>query len=132
MKKQRDVLEWLSKAEQDYQTAITMARKRKKPAPDVVGFHSQQCAEKYLKAFIVSKKIDFPKTHDLIKLLEIAITKDPLIEISRADLRILNPFSVQFRYPGEVSTLEESKTALKTMKKVRQFFRAKFGLPEGQ
>lgn len=31
MKKPPDVLEWISKAEQDYQTAITMARKRKKP-----------------------------------------------------------------------------------------------------
>ncbi|MBI4844083.1 MAG: HEPN domain-containing protein [Nitrospirae bacterium] len=128
MKKQRDLLEWISKAEQDYQTAVTMARKRKQPAPDVVGFHSQQCAEKYLKAFLISKKVDFPKTHDLIELLEFAITKDPLIEIFRADLRILNPFSVQFRYPGESATLKESMTALKTMKKIRKFFRAKFEL----
>lgn len=130
MKKQRDVLEWISKAEQDHQTAVTMARKRNKPVPDIVGFHSQQCVEKYLKAFLVSTKVDFPKTHDLIELLEIAITKDPLIEIFRVDLRILNPFSVQFRYPGESATLEESKIALKTMKKVSKFFRAKFGLPE--
>ncbi len=130
MKKQRDILEWISKAEQDHQTAVTMARKRKKPVPDIVGFHSQQCVEKYLKAFLVSTKVDFPKTHDLIELLEIAITKDPLIEIFRADLRILNPFSVQFRYPGESATMEESKMALKTMKKVSKFFRAKFGLPD--
>lgn len=128
--KKRDVLEWISKAEQDHQTAVTMARKRMKPVPDIVGFHSQQCVEKYLKAFLVSTKADFPKTHDLIELLEIAITKDPLIEIFRADLRILNPFSVQFRYPGESATLEESKIALKTMKKVSKFFRAKFGLTE--
>lgn len=130
MKKQRDVLEWISKAEQDFQTAVTMARNRKRPVPDIVGFHSQQCAEKYLKAFLVSTKADFPKTHDLIELLEIAIIKDPLIEVFRADLRILNPFSVQFRYPGESATLEESKIALKTMKKVSKFFRAKFGLAD--
>jgi len=79
MKKQRDVAEWINKAEQDYQTATTMARKRSKPVPDVVGFHSQQCIEKYLKAFLVSKKVDFPKTHDLMELLEIANTKDPLM-----------------------------------------------------
>jgi HEPN domain-containing protein len=82
MKKQRDALEWISKAEQDHQTAVTMARKRIKPVPDIVGFHSQQCVEKYLKAFLVSTKVDFPKTHDLIELFEIAITKDPLIDIS--------------------------------------------------
>ncbi|RJQ52594.1 MAG: HEPN domain-containing protein [Nitrospiraceae bacterium] len=128
MKKFPDILEWTSKAEQDYQTAMTMARKRKKPVPDVVGFHSQQCIEKYLKAFLISKKLDFPKTHDLIELLEIAIAKDPLIEVYRKDLRILNPFSVQFRYPGESATLKESETALKTMKKVRKFFRERLSL----
>lgn len=127
MKNPPDILEWLSKAEQDYQTAITMARKRKKPVPDVVGFHSQQCIEKYFKAFLVSKKMGFPKTHDLIELLEIAIVKDPLIEVYRKDLRILNPFSVQFRYPGESATLEESMIALKKMKKVRKFLRERFG-----
>jgi len=128
MKNPPDVLEWISKAEQDHETAETMARKRKNPVPDIVGFHSQQCIEKYLKAYLVSAKIDFPKTHDLIDLLEIAIAKDPLIDAYRADLRILNPFSVQFRYPGESATIEESRIALKTMRKARKFFREKFGL----
>jgi len=128
MKNPPDVLEWISKAEQDYETAETMARKRKNPVPDIVGFHSQQCIEKYLKAYLVSVKIDFPKTHDLIDLLEIALAKDPLIDAYRADLRILNPFSVQFRYPGESATIEESMIALKTMRNARKFFREKFGL----
>jgi len=130
MKKQRDIVEWIDKAEQDYQTAVVMAKKRSKPVPDIVGFHSQQCIEKYLKAFLVLRKVDFPKTHDLIELLEFANTKDPLIDIFRKDLRILNPFSVQFRYPGETATLEESGMALKTMKKIRKFFREKLGLLE--
>ncbi|RJR15917.1 MAG: HEPN domain-containing protein [Nitrospiraceae bacterium] len=128
MKNQPDVLEWILKAEQDYETAETMARRRKNPVPDVVGFHSQQCIEKYLKAYLVLKKLDFHKTHDLLELLEIALAKDPLLEGYRADLRLLNPFSVQFRYPGESATLEESKTALKAMRKVRMFIREKFNL----
>ncbi len=128
MKNPPDVLEWISKAEQDYQTAETMARKRKNPVPDIVGFHSQQCIEKYLKAYLVSSKTDFPKTHDLIELLEHAVVINPLIETYRTDLRMLNPFSVQFRYPGESATLDESRIALKTMRRVRKFFREKFGL----
>ena len=71
MKKRPDVLEWITKSEQDYQTAVVMARKRKVPVPDVVGFHCQQCIEKYLKALLVLKKLDFPKTHDLLDLLAI-------------------------------------------------------------
>ncbi len=128
MKNPPDVLEWISKAEQDYQTAETMARKRKNTVPDIVGFHSQQCIEKYLKAYLVLSKTDFPKTHDLVELLEHAVVKDPLIETYRTDLRMLNPFSVQFRYPGDSATPEESKIALKTMRRVRRFFREKFGL----
>lgn len=126
MKKRYDVVEWVSKAEQDYQTAEVMARKRKKPVPDVVGFHCQQCIEKYLKAILVLKRLDFPKTHDLIELLEILIEKEPLLDIIRQDLRILNPFSVQFRYPGESATVEESKIALKAMRRIRRFLKERF------
>jgi HEPN domain-containing protein len=125
MKKRTDVFEWIDKAEQDYQTAETMAKRRKQPVPDVVGFHSQQCIEKYLKALLVYKKLDFHKTHDLIELLEIAIKKEPFFEMFRTDLRILNPFSVQFRYPGEVATIEEAKIALKAMRRIRKFLREK-------
>jgi HEPN domain-containing protein len=126
MKRRPDVLEWVVKAEQDYQTAEVMSRKRKTPVPDIVGFHSQQCIEKYLKALLVLQKSDFPKTHDLIELLEIALSKEPLLEAFRPDLRILNPFSVQFRYPGESATVEESLEAFKAMKKVRKFLRDRF------
>ena len=55
MKKLPDILEWIVKAEQDHLTAETMARKKKTPVPDIVGFHSQQCVEKYLKAYLVIK-----------------------------------------------------------------------------
>lgn len=130
MKNPPDVLEWISKAEQDYRTAETMARKRKHPVPDVVGFHSHQCIEKYIKAYLVLKRIDFPKTHDLIELLQLIVTKDPLIEVYRSDLRILNPFSVQFRYPGENATVKESNIALETMRRLRKVFRDKLGVRE--
>ena len=126
MKKRPDVLEWIIKAEQDYQTAVVMARKRKVPVPDVVGFHSQQCIEKYLKALLVLKKLDFPKTHDLLDLLAILTENEPLLDVLKPDLRILNPFSVQFRYPGESATLEESQKALAAMKHARKYLKDRF------
>ena len=43
-------------------------------------------------------------------------------------LRILNPFSVQFRYPGESATIEESLRALSAMKHVRKFIKDGFSL----
>jgi HEPN domain-containing protein len=125
MKKRSDVLEWIYKAEQDYQTAVTMGRKRKDPVPDIVGFHCQQCIEKYLKAYLVLQRRDFPKTHDLLELLEAVIKEDPLIDAVRSDLRILNPFSVQFRYPGESASIDDAQLALKTMRSLRLIFRDK-------
>jgi HEPN domain-containing protein len=43
--------EWVQKAEGDFLVAQKMLRARKQPVYDAVCFHSQQCAEKYLKAF---------------------------------------------------------------------------------
>ena len=126
MKKRPDVLEWITKSEQDYQTAVVMARKRKVPVPDVVGFHCQQCIEKYLKALLVLKKLDFPKTHDLLDLLAILTDIEPLLDVLKPELRILNPFSVQFRYPGESATVKESQKALSAMKHVRKFLKDRF------
>ena len=126
MKKRPDVLEWINKSDQDYQTAVVMARKRKVPVPDVVGFHCQQCIEKYLKALLVLKKLDFPKTHDLLDLLAILTENEPLLDVLKPDLRILNPFSVQFRYPGESATVAESQRALTAMKHARKYLKERF------
>ncbi len=128
MKKRPDIQEWILKAEQDYLTAETMSRKKKTPVPDIVGFHSQQCVEKYLKAYLVINASRFHKTHDLIELLETALEKDPLLETLRTDLRLLNPFSVQFRYPGESATQDDARLALKTMRRLRAFFRGKMNI----
>jgi HEPN domain-containing protein len=128
MRKRPDVLEWVNKAEQDYETAVVMARKRNNPVPDIVGFHSQQCIEKYLKAVLVLKKIDFPKTHDLIELLTILEEKEPLLDALLPELRKLNPFSVQFRYPGESATVQESLKARAAMQHVRKFIKERFSL----
>jgi len=43
------VKEWIYKAEEDFEAAILLARKKRKSVPDVVCFHAQQCIEKYLR-----------------------------------------------------------------------------------
>lgn len=45
-------LEWIAKAEGDFMTAEREARIRKNPNFDAVCFHSQQTAEKYIKAYL--------------------------------------------------------------------------------
>ena len=76
MKLRRDVRDWVVKAEEDYEAARTLVRKRKPNLSNAVCFHAQQCAEKYLKAFLTCHRIAFPKTHDLLDLLELAKRAD--------------------------------------------------------
>ncbi len=123
MSKLGEVREWIKKAEADYEGAIHLSRRRKKPLPDLVCFHCQQCAEKYLKAFLIFHKTPFPKTHDLLLLLDLSSPFQSSLELHRELFEFLNPYSVQFRYPGEETTLEEAKAALVTMKKIRKICR---------
>lgn len=62
------VKDWVEKAEGNYISALDLAKRRKNPVPDVVCNQCQQCAEKYLKAFLVQCRTEFPKIHDLLQL----------------------------------------------------------------
>ena len=119
----RYVQEWVHKAEEDCTVAIILARKRKQPTPSAVCFHCQQCAEKYLKAFLVQNDLVFRRIHDLLELQKLCLPVNPAFELIADLLDQLNPYSVEFRYPGEEATIEEAKLALKAMKEVRRFVR---------
>ena len=62
------VRQWVAKAEVDYRTADRLVRDPD-PIRESIAFHCQQAVEKYLKALLVSLRIEFPKTHDLEGLL---------------------------------------------------------------
>ena len=49
--------EWVDKAESDFDTADLTLHGREAPIIDAVCFHSQQCAEKYLKAFLQEHRV---------------------------------------------------------------------------
>ena len=106
-----------------------MARKRKHQAPDNVCFCAQQCAEKYLKAFLVCHQIAFPKTHALETLLDFAIQVEPDLESLRLELAVLQPYAVGVRYPDFSASIEESRDAVKIMKRLRRVLRQRLGLP---
>lgn len=117
------VEEWIYKAEEDFESAVYLAKKDKKAVPDSVCFHCQQCIEKYLKAFLISNDIEPPGIHDLQRLRAICSEADESFEEVSGELDILNAYAVNFRYPGEVATVEESHEAVLVMRKVRRFIR---------
>ena len=120
--------EWIAKEEQDYQYALLGMRQRKNPLYDGVCFHSQQCAEKYLKGFLVRHQVDFKKVHDLDELYNLAFSLDESFEMIFDALMIVNPYSVVIRYPGASATKEDAREAVAAMKQIRTFVRARLGL----
>ncbi|MFQ5649928.1 MAG: HEPN domain-containing protein [bacterium] len=102
---------------------MALSRRKNEPLPDLVCFHCQQAAEKYLKAHLIFHRVRFPKSHDLMLLLDLSLESAPGLEVHRELFELLNPYSVQLRYPGEESTLEEAKYAVKTIRRIRTIFR---------
>ena len=99
--------EWIRKAESDFKTAAHLSES----SPDLAegtSFHSQQAAEKYLKAFLVWHQIEFQKTHDIETLLKLAGKVDSKIPDVLKDAVILTPYGVDYRYPGEYPEVSRS------------------------
>ena len=94
------VAEWVQKAESDFETATRAMRWRKKPQLDTVCYHCQQCAEKYLKAFLVQHRVNFPWIHHLPRLNELCLQVDGSFALISDLLETLNPFEAETRYPG--------------------------------
>lgn len=67
-------------------------------APEIIGFHLQQAAEKWLKALLASLNEEYPKTHDLIRLLDLVVVHWPNLDRFREPLRPLGLYAVELRY----------------------------------
>ena len=100
--RQRICCDWLSKAAAD----LALAEHLLPDAPrfaNAIAFHCQQAAEKYLKALLTWRKADFPKTHDLDKLLDLVQPTDAALAERLRRVIALTPYGVELRYPADRS-----------------------------
>ena len=67
-------------------------------ALDTACFHAQQAAEKYLKAYLSLKQVDFPYLHNLAALVEICKGEDETFGEIREAAQTLTPYAVAARY----------------------------------
>ena len=74
-------------------------------ADEIFGFHVQQAVEKSLKAWLATLGDIFPHTHDLNTLLTRLEGFECDVSSFR-ELLLFNPFAVQLRYEGLLSTTE--------------------------
>lgn len=96
--RRRLVRAWVGKAEDDLAAAQALLVDREQFL-QIIGFLCQQSAEKMLKAFLQHAVVDFPKTHNLLELLNLCSTVDARLGDLAAAADRLNPLSVSTRYP---------------------------------
>ena len=128
MKDKSDIVKaWIRKAENDLINATNSINIKPKPPLDTVCFHAQQCAEKYLKAYLVQYEINFEKTHNLGELVLLAVKVDEdfqeIIDISEK----LTDYAVDIRYPFllEEPTKEEARETIEMAEKIKKFVLSK-------
>ena len=103
------IREWLKKADEDFEFAVSVIEESTFYAQ--ICFHFHQAAEKYLK-----------KTHDLPVLLKSVLAKEPSLQTLLDDCKQLNRYYIDTRYPVHWPTeytKEETLRAKKAAEHIR-------------
>jgi len=118
------VMRWLEKAEDDWRLSHRLITDSESYT-EATAFHAQQAVEKYLKAFLTWQQVEFPKTHDIRRLLKLASTHDPSLTEELSNAADLTAYAVEYRYPGEYPpvTMEDAAGAVAVADRVRDQIR---------
>ncbi|MBO4438596.1 MAG: HEPN domain-containing protein [Spirochaetaceae bacterium] len=124
-----EVLEWERFAEMDYITANHLDKTLYPKPMEIICYHCQQCAEKYLKALTEYLGKEIEKTHDLGNL---ATTISESIEVPQNVLvscAKLTQYGVKIRYPQEFEMSDSHvRAALADMENVRIWCKDKLNI----
>jgi HEPN domain-containing protein len=102
----RETRAWVRKAEGDWRVANQEAA------------IADQCAEKYLKAFLQELGLAIPKIHNLEQLLADLFPHDGSLKALKPRFIILSRYAVDYRYPGYSSSTREMHAALRHAERV--------------
>ena len=139
------VQQWLRKAKHDLSSASVLLGSDIESF-ESIGFHAQQAVEKLIKAVLVRHQVEFPKTHDIAQLRNIALKVEPDLSRKLEQAEALTPYGVEFRYPGEFPDLtrEQAQSALQIAQQTKQLIEVhlkpyldtgrptNFGAPDGK
>ena len=118
--------EWLFKAENDLESAKYLLTSPK-PLCDISAYHTQQCAEKSLKAYLAYCGQEIDRTHSLKMLAECCALIDKTFYDLIDDCIVLNPYATLYRYPEGDLMPEKSSivTAIAISLKIFNFVKSK-------
>ena len=103
-----------------------MAADADDPLTDIACYHAQQCAEKCLKGYLVSKGIAFKFVHELAYLVRLCTEADAEFSSILAAASELQDYATDVRYPMEdvmPPSSEEAREANERAELIRNFVR---------
>ena len=120
--------DWLEKAEKDLVLAKSSLSLN---YYDYATFHAQQCAEKALKAFLISKGKPIKRTHDIGELILLCAEMDSeFLKLFDDDVDLLTAYAVEARYPTlHEPDKEEAENAIKLAEIVLAFVQSRLTSP---
>jgi HEPN domain-containing protein len=122
MDKDEILQQWLNKGNDDLRSAEYLSSMHHHTPNEIICYHCQQSAEKYLKGFLFLHDIEPPKTHDLNDLLEMCAEINNNFSVLSPKMSILKTYAVTTRYPNELGiTSDDMKTAIEYAKDVQEF-----------
>jgi HEPN domain-containing protein len=117
----KTVLEWFKYADKDVFAVNHLLTAYPQPY-EIICYHCQQAAEKYLKGFLVYNDIKPPKIHELDTLCEMCSKLEEKFDDIIKECLTLTVYGVQARYPYEIEIDEyQMKKAVEAMNKIKNF-----------
>lgn len=108
---------WLRKAASD---GVALDAALAAGAFDAACFHAQQAVEKYLKAVLIFMEVEFPFTHNLVRLVELVAGHDPSFRSLLPTVEPLTPYAVEARYDLDFwptsETAQDARSAVATVR----------------
>jgi len=97
---QEAVRQRLSRAKSDWETVGILSSHSDSP-PESICFHCQQYVEKLLKALLTRSGIESPKTHDVRRLVQLAVPQVPEFSEMLDSADLFTEYAAALRYPDE-------------------------------
>jgi len=116
------ISEWFQFADMDLESAEYLQGKHPQPL-EIICYHSQQAAEKYIKGYLIFHGIlEPPKIHNLSLLMDMCLDYDKRFDEIEQACSTLTRYGVQPRYPRELGiTVNDTLKAIKHARQVRDF-----------
>jgi HEPN domain-containing protein len=100
--------QWLIKAQEDWDV-VQILIKDPNPPTGSVCFHCQQCAEKLIKAVLTRNSVEFPKTHDIERLIKLTGNFVSGLDELSPFAQKLTAHGVNTRYPADMKIVDLSE-----------------------